>query len=241
MPNWASNTVTIKGDKDILDVLMYAIWTRPSDEDLEKGEEERVFDFEKIVPMPKSLVISTAHRDEDLLLYCMKNDLKVPKEMEFMNPFANGYIPDLEVGKQVYENLVNYGHEDWYGWAIENWGTKWNSSGSENVSNEGDEDLKYCFETAWAPPTPIITQLSSMYPGLTIILQTQVEGWSDEPEEWIFKGGKIVDHNEPRVHYQLVDDERTFESREALDEALDEAGIDPCVADFNVIPEWEFA
>jgi len=43
---------------------------------------------------------------------------------------------------------------NWYGWCCENWGTKWNSYDG-NVSDSG-----ISFNTAWAPPTPVIAALA---------------------------------------------------------------------------------
>ena len=43
---------------------------------------------------------------------------------------------------------------NWYDWAVGNWGTKWNSY-EGNVTENG-----IGFSTAWAPPTPVIVELS---------------------------------------------------------------------------------
>lgn len=43
---------------------------------------------------------------------------------------------------------------NWYDWAVENWGTKWNSY-EGNVTEEG-----ISFTTAWSPPAPVIAALA---------------------------------------------------------------------------------
>jgi hypothetical protein len=43
---------------------------------------------------------------------------------------------------------------NWYDWAVENWGTKWNSYDG-NVTEKG---IGFC--TAWAPPIPVIAALA---------------------------------------------------------------------------------
>ena len=43
---------------------------------------------------------------------------------------------------------------NWYDWCCENWGTKWNSYDG-NVTDDG-----IGFNTAWSPPSPVITALS---------------------------------------------------------------------------------
>ena len=54
----------------------------------------------------------------------------------------------------------------WYNWQCDNWGTKWNSY--DCSLDEDEERLEYVFDTAWAPPTPVIDALREQYPDLGI-------------------------------------------------------------------------
>lgn len=45
---------------------------------------------------------------------------------------------------------------NWYDWAVENWGTKWNSFDG-NIS---DDYSGVGFVTAWSPPIPVISALA---------------------------------------------------------------------------------
>ncbi len=55
-----------------------------------------------------------------------------------------------------------------YEWCTANWGTKWNAC---RVQLEVPENTAYfSFETAWSPPTPVITALGALYPTLTFKL-----------------------------------------------------------------------
>mgnify|MGYP001333030093 CR=1 FL=1 len=58
---------------------------------------------------------------------------------------------------------MKYGHNDWYGWANNNWGTKWNVYANDfypenpKVELTADDEnfeakLEFGFDTAWAPP-----------------------------------------------------------------------------------------
>ena len=78
--------------------------------------------------------------------------MKMPEELAETS--ANGETrPELE---------KKYGFSDWYGWANNNWGTKWNVYANdfypENPKVELSEDdnyeasLSFGFDTAWAPP-----------------------------------------------------------------------------------------
>jgi hypothetical protein len=48
--------------------------------------------------------------------------------------------------------------EEWYAWRVANWGTKW-----EGYDGRFSEDcLAFTFDTAWAPPLPIIKKLAEL-------------------------------------------------------------------------------
>jgi hypothetical protein len=57
--------------------------------------------------------------------------------------------------------------EDWYSWRVVNWGTKWD--GYDGRFNS-DDFSSFSFETAWAPPLPIIKKLAELT-GQTFILE----------------------------------------------------------------------
>ena len=78
--------------------------------------------------------------------------MKMPEELA--ETTANGETrPELE---------KKYGFSDWYGWANNNWGTKWNVYANdfypedpkvELTKEENYEaQLSFGFDTAWAPP-----------------------------------------------------------------------------------------
>jgi len=74
--------------------------------------------------------------------------------------------------------------EDWYGWRLENWGTKW--EGYEGRFNE--DQTAFSFSTAWNPPLPIIKKLAEIT-GQTLVLGYIEEGmffcgkYTASPEE----------------------------------------------------------
>jgi hypothetical protein len=92
---------------------------------------------------------------------------------------------------------------NWYDWAVENWGTKWNAyspnqeySSEKYPDNKGDcGELCYNFLTAWGPPTPIVRELQRQYPTLTITLYFDIEGNGDDTG-WVDETGKEV-HAKP--------------------------------------------
>lgn len=56
------------------------------------------------------------------------------------------------------EELDLYGKDNWYDWALENWGTKWNACFAEVNGNH------IIFDTAWSPCSPVISALAKQFP-----------------------------------------------------------------------------
>ena len=88
--------------------------------------------------------------------------------------------PDFAIGRPLSgmesEKLIaKYKTNNWYDWAIMNWGTKWGSYSSELYA-EGKSFLKYVFSSAWSPPIAALEQISADYPNLVFELQYQEEG-----------------------------------------------------------------
>lgn len=55
-------------------------------------------------------------------------------------------------------NKKKYGHESWYSWRYDNWGTKWDLGEAQHVSIDGST-LSVSFDTAWTPPIPFLEYL----------------------------------------------------------------------------------
>ena len=61
-----------------------------------------------------------------------------------------------------------------YDWQIKNWGTKWNAGIRE--PRQVDDELVYCFETAWSPCDKIVKRLIEMHPELEFNLEFEEWG-----------------------------------------------------------------
>lgn len=60
--------------------------------------------------------------------------------------------PGVE-SEQRSNNVIKYGHSDWYEWCLANWGTKWDISGDDEVDiDDGETVVNLWFDTAWSPP-----------------------------------------------------------------------------------------
>ena len=100
------------------------------------------FDFQKIIPMPKELEDTTS---------------PVRTEGEHAN---------MTSGRQK-ELLDKYGFDNWYDWALSNWGTKWPADGAQLVVNK-ENYCRFMFMTAWCPPAGIYRKVKELFPDLSI-------------------------------------------------------------------------
>lgn len=192
MPNWVINKLSFEGDEKRVEELMNQIST-----------DEELIDFQKIIPRPKSLDITSGTMTElgyDLVLHLENGDsTNLRKRYSFSKnidkPFdiwVNDFLKDekiestLEAGRIALENEKLYGHRDWYSWSIENWGTKWNTSQTYLCKDE------IVLETAWSNPYPVILQLSQNFPDLLIKLRFADESIGDNCGEYHLKNNEVV-------------------------------------------------
>ena len=140
-----------------------------SDSPQEEGADPNAasFDFEKIVPPPANL---------------FREDMTLEKERD----------------------LAEQGIPTWYDWNRQNWGTKWNAYSHDNPDRwmtVAQEDTLHCwrisFNTAWAPPTPVIEALMRRFPDV-LLRHT----WHDEGG-----GGGILMYHKGELIYDVEEDE----------------------------------
>lgn len=187
MPNWVKHEITITGNEDSLRDLMDRVRTSESE-----------FDFNGIIPMPKSLDIEEGSRtDKGESLYraflsLIKQGVKADEAKAIVIEGDEDKAKTFELGRTAVANKHLYGARSWYDWCWENWGTKWNACDVFMDYRGGD----YCtieFDTAWSSPTPIFEKMHEMYPDLDIVVQyadedlgyncgTWMNGKFDEPD-----------------------------------------------------------
>lgn len=73
-------------------------------------------------------------------------------------------------------------HQNWYGWNIDNWGTKWDAYEIE-VETASETEATYRFTTAYNPPLPVYEAIAEEFPNLKLWIHYE------EENEW---GGEIV-------------------------------------------------
>jgi hypothetical protein len=77
--------------------------------------------------------------------------------LQFMYPMPAELKDTTADGSENKEMIKKYGHSDWYSWATDNWGTKWDINEFYGVDrqkiNDDESTISFAFSSAWAPPT----------------------------------------------------------------------------------------
>lgn len=178
MPNWVSNRVKMEG---IENLPLY----------MDTGE-ELVFDFNKLIPMPESLNV-TEGSIKEIAKECYRRRNKQKPEMEdgeyeqSLSLYEDESSEEAlaKLGKKYITNKEKYGHETWYNWCCENWGTKWNAC---NLATYNTNDIS--FETAWSYPAGIFNELGRRYPDRKIEIWYADEGDLMDSGYGVFEDGK---------------------------------------------------
>ena len=199
MPNHVTNILSFAGDAGRISELKNKI----------QGGEDQGIDFDKIIPRPNSLDITSGSKVDygvAVIMFREKGDasklipiLNYPwvkaENINTPEKLANYLVKedkaDLEMARIALDNLEKYGHQDWYSWSIANWGTKWNAY---SVSDDGDT---ITFDTAWSTPLPVIQKLSEMFPDVRITLKFADEDFGYNCGEIVFLAGDSIKENIP--------------------------------------------
>ena len=117
----------------------------------------------------------------DFLSKVRKNDEQyidfngiIPMPEELINTTSPNPDPESDKSKEL---RAKYGADDWYEWAIKNWGTKWNATSIDDWEVEEDKtSAQIVFDTAWSQPTEWLLNASKIYPNLSFDLDYYEEG-----------------------------------------------------------------
>jgi hypothetical protein len=94
--------------------------------------------------------------------------------------------------------------DNWYNWNVSNWGTKWNACRCELTRSE--QKLVYNFDTAWAPPMPVIEKFAEKFSAVDFTFSYHEEqGWGGNLE--VAKGA-LVKHDQydiPETHRESIE------------------------------------
>ena len=71
--------------------------------------------------------------------------------LDWMVPMPKELRETQADGTERKELLKKYGHSDWYCWANDNWGTKWDIHEFYGFTRKNESTIEFGFDTAWAP------------------------------------------------------------------------------------------
>lgn len=177
MPNHVTNILTVNGSQDelIIDSLF---------------NEENEIDFNIFAPMPEELkkvsspvkIVTKEERDAEIADYEQR--------------LANGQ-PTLgntfSITQEMSDDYIaRFGANNWYDWAIANWGTKW---GGYDAERESPDTVK--FLTAWSTPVNAIKSLSLKYPEQEFNVRYADEDFGSNVGEYTIIDGEIIEYYAP--------------------------------------------
>jgi hypothetical protein len=110
-------------------------------------------------------------------------------------PYPDKYLLQDIKCRTIKTNCKDGYNQGGYEWCANSWGTKWNA-GSVYIE-ELEEGIRYSFDTAWAPPIPVVIKMGEMFPELKFKLSFSEEGMG-------FEGDLIVENGE-QTHFEERD------------------------------------
>ena len=168
MPNHCYNSLSITGDGRAIDAFMDKIqWAC---EKFGGNEENEGMTFTAFVPHTDNVLHGvTGHgrfvrRDGVWESTTLTEEQAAAEGLEYV---YSKYMTDSSGAVFMQDEAKERGLVDWYDWNIENWGTKWDAY-DVDVHRPTAEELYITFDTAWAPPVPVIQAMQEQHPELSI-------------------------------------------------------------------------
>ena len=225
MPNWCWNTITIEGDYGTLSNIDFIMkseeWERDSDDAPEMGQPMR------LVPMPEVLrgtrsPAPAGQYDPDGRFMELVND--PTNEHWTVEHYEADKAEHYALVKRAGEAKAETGYADWYTWANNEWGTKWNM---DVVSYTFDplydpNTINISGNTAWAPPIALLEKVSQKF-GVKVSIAYVEEGMDFVGASVIIDGvthdssGSILDYVSEGFDW---DDDDAWEIHDALRDRL---------------------
>jgi hypothetical protein len=158
MPNHAANILTIAGPSADVNSFINLVKTK-----------EKNFDFNQAFPIPdelKNTVSPTIIMTQEQIDDEKKKFESLTDDQKLWNPSPRGITQETSDALKL-----KYGHDNWYSWKLDNWGTKWGAydEGEWEFSDEEDDQsvAKIFYNTAWSPASAFLANVSKNFPRLT--------------------------------------------------------------------------
>ena len=147
--------------------------------------------------------IADAYKEDRLF----KEFFPCPPELLETEPVGENFNDRVAAREEA--NRERFGFADWYEWAVNNWGTKWDISSDDGEPTKQDlNSIMLSFSTAWTPPVGFYDKMTEL--GFDVVAYYLEEGMGfvgkytneDGDEEYTFDGREDLE--------DIPDDIRTF-------------------------------
>ena len=175
MPNHVSTNLVISGSAKSVERFIRLV---------DSGDDKH-FDFNGVVPMPEELKNTTSPvriqtQAEIDSLWAEYNRLKAAGELKEWQ-IQDGKPWGLGITQEKSDELIaKYGSNNWYDWAIANWGTKWGAYDTTEweVTKLSDNvaEARISYHTAWSPASEFFIAASEKFSNLLFSTEYADEG-----------------------------------------------------------------
>lgn len=180
-----------------------------------------VLSLNNLLPMPSELCMTTS---PTRIMTQMEIDKQWADWKAETNPIEKDRPWALGITKETSDSYkVKYGVDNWYDWAIANWGSKWGVYDEtewdiSELEDNGFSSAKIWYQTAWSPVTEAWKRISKNYPTLEFFHEYADEGGCFVGNQLI-RDGNIIEDNDYEwgsdegiviregVGYMLVDED----------------------------------
>jgi len=209
MPNHIKNRLEIIGDEEKIKEVKDFLYSEVEEDG---AKIELAIDYNKILPMPKELDITSSSYGSDALKglfgisdgkYCFSSQSELLERILKLDNDVKAIA--IELGLKYYKNIKNYGYATWYQWRVANWGTKW---GAYDTSYLNDNTIEW--QTAWNGSIKMMQKVSEKYPAVLLNYSYADEDTGSNCQRLTIKSGEIIKQEIPLSG-----------SKEALDLALE--------------------
>jgi len=145
-----------------------------------------------------------ADRDRFLAEKCRSEDGAIFFDFNKVIPYPEMFrVQDEVCAKLGWEECRKQGLTDGfnsggYEWCCLNWGTKWPACEHQPLESTS-RTYMLSFNTAWAPPIPVIKHVARAYPTLTFTLKWYERGMSKKGTYKI-QGERLINETEDTYH-----------------------------------------
>jgi len=154
--------------------------------------EDNIFTFESFAPMPDELHYTSPMQK------VISNEDYERVILDYRTRMHRGELTEednIPISYDLQKRLVlDYGYDNWYDWAINNWGCRGNAQYTEIISDD-----TFSFYTANATPHIAMVKMSMKYPDIKFIIKYADEDMGYNVGEYTLLNGETIRTNIHRV------------------------------------------